>query len=212
MRCIRPDKYVCHVAFLSSRVTGIGIDRNRRPEIKLKASHRRDLAMSFIPLRFHISRLLSKKRKKNDCIGLRSNESFSVTRKFHVNETDIMYNILRHEVQCHGGGETSVKHILESQLLFFCQLLLMLLHDSHFLPNETTTRRTLCGEHCARAQSMNEKAAQRLKTKYKNSLFFVSFLHSRLLPKPIRLFYVPGKFMFARAQYSTPREDKKRCK
>jgi hypothetical protein len=120
------------------------IDRDLRTEaienqIKNISRHNSSVQfMSFIPLFLlslgHISRLLSKIALANCESDLRSSyfsstlDRFYIFSQFHVNETDIMYNTkfsatLREDVS---------KNI---QLPF--QLLLMLLHDSHFLPNET---------------------------------------------------------------------------
>lgn len=130
--------------FVKSCVTGITarssaeISRTkmkRKLRVKTRSYHVLHLFTS--TLRVHISRLLSKIASK--LRNLRSSVFNSSPRfALHVNETDIMYNISKTRSSLPHRAETSAKHVLETQLLF--QLLSMLLHDSHFLPNETTYR------------------------------------------------------------------------
>lgn len=107
LRCARWGKYM-FVMLCRSPSARDGRNRYRSQslvsiEIKLKAFLDRDVLHS-TPFPYFTFALEKSPQLKVKRIFLFSSLFRSRFSPFHVNETDIMYNILRHEVQCHIDG------------------------------------------------------------------------------------------------------------
>lgn len=147
------EKYIClscccnrnHLTIIGIAISSDKLGNQNEIEIEIEVLHSTTSPIQSAV--FNISRLLSKLRN-----GLRSTVYFAFCfSAFHVNETDIMYNIFKDTKFSATSRRRQQKHILDIQLLF--QLLLMPLHDSRFLPNETAYRASLQVECIAPCRS-----------------------------------------------------------